>query len=166
MAGLTTSQAAGVAAFMGFFAGLLAVLCVIGIIYYILLVIAWWKLFTKAGEKGWKAIIPFYNFYTQCKLTWAPKFFWIIIGLAVLSGILGAVMQNMTGTGAVIVNLVSLAASIAIIVLSIISEYKLAKAYGHGGGYTVGLVFLNFIFMLILGFGKSKYVGDWKPAKK
>ena len=41
MTSLTTSQAAGLAAFMGFLAGLLVVICVIGVIYYILLVIAW-----------------------------------------------------------------------------------------------------------------------------
>ena len=41
MAGLTTSQAAGIAAFMGFLAGLLVILVVVGIIYYVLLVIAW-----------------------------------------------------------------------------------------------------------------------------
>ena len=49
---------------------------------------------------------------------------------------------------------------IVVFVLTIISEYRLAKAYGHGGGYTVGLIFLNFIFMLILGFGKSEYQGN------
>ena len=41
MAGLTTTQAAGLAAFMGFLAGLLVVLVVVGIVYYILLVISW-----------------------------------------------------------------------------------------------------------------------------
>lgn len=41
MAGLTTGQAAGVAAFMGFLAGMLAILCVIGVVYYVLLVISW-----------------------------------------------------------------------------------------------------------------------------
>ena len=160
MAGLTTSQAAGVAAFMGFLAGLLVILVVVGIIYYVLLVIAWWKLFTKAGEKGWKAIIPFYNYYVQCKLTWAPKFFWIIIVLSVLAGVIGGMVQSMTGTVQVIMSFVTLAAYIAVIVLGIISDYRLAKAYGHGGGYTVGLIFLNFIFMLILGLGKSKYQGN------
>ena len=25
----------------------------------ILSIIAWWRIFAKAGEKGWKAIIPF-----------------------------------------------------------------------------------------------------------
>ena len=97
MAGLTTGQAAGVAAFMGFLAGMLVILCVIGVVYYVLLVIAWWKLFTKAGEKGWKAIIPVYNFYVQCKLTWSPKFFWFILASALVSGIFEGLANQMTG---------------------------------------------------------------------
>ena len=31
------------------------------IAWYIILVIANWKIFTKAGEAGWKSIIPIYN---------------------------------------------------------------------------------------------------------
>ena len=33
-------------------------------IFYILQVIAYWKIFTKAGEEGWKSIIPIYNYFT------------------------------------------------------------------------------------------------------
>lgn len=50
-------------------------------------------------------------------------------------------------------------------------EVKLAKAYGKGVGYAVllivtGIFALDWIPMLVLAFGKSKYVGPWKPAKK
>ena len=69
---LTTAQQAAVGAFTGV---MIAVFIVLAIIYYVLIVIARWKLFTKAGEKGWKAIIPFYNVYVQYKLTWSKKFF-------------------------------------------------------------------------------------------
>lgn len=154
--GITTSQAAGLGLLLG---GFLVFFIVIAIIYYLLLIIAWWKLFTKAGEKGWKAIIPFYNFYVQCKLTWKPLFFWIILALSVVAGIL-VNMTTPTGDAALFFGLACFAVAIALAVFTIMSEYRLAKAFGHGGGYTVGLVFLNFIFMLILGFGKSKYQGN------
>lgn len=60
---------------------------------------------------------------------------------------------------------------VAFIILSIIGEVKLAKAYGKGVGYGVLLIItgffaLDWIPMLVLAFGKSKYVGPWKPAKK
>ena len=156
MAGLTVGEAAGIGLLAG---GFLVFLGVCALIYYILLIIAWWKLFTKAGEKGWKAIIPFYNFYVQCKLTWKPLFFWIILALGIVAGILSN-MATPKGDAQLFFGLACFAAAIALAVFTILSEYRLAKAYGHGGGYTVGLIFLNFIFMLILGFGKSKYQGN------
>ena len=44
-------------------------------IFYILQVIAYWKIFTKAGEEGWKSIIPIYNGYVQYRLTWDVQYF-------------------------------------------------------------------------------------------
>ena len=82
------------------------------------------------------------------------------MGLAVVSGILGAMTNGKWDTMQIILFILDIAIGIAIIVLTVISCYRLAKAYGHGGGYTVGLIFLNFIFMLVLGFGKSKYQGN------
>ena len=35
---------------------------------YVLIVAGWWMIFTKAGQEGWKAIIPFYNFYIVLKI--------------------------------------------------------------------------------------------------
>lgn len=160
MGGLTTSQAAGLLGLGAIVASFLAVIVVFTIIYYVLLVIAWWKIFTKAGEKGWKSIIPFYNFYVQCKLTWSTKFFWGIIGMAVLAAILSGIVPSMDSSIKMIFNIVILVLYIAILVLAVISDYRLSKAFGHGGGFTVGLIFLNFIFMLVLGFGKSKYEGN------
>lgn len=34
----------------------------------ILLIVALWKVFEKAGEKGWKSLIPLYNLYIYCKI--------------------------------------------------------------------------------------------------
>ena len=41
--------------------GLLVFLGILVIAFYVVYVIALAKLFKKAGEDGWKAIIPFYN---------------------------------------------------------------------------------------------------------
>jgi len=49
------------------------------------------------------------------------------------------------------------------IVFAIWMVNLLSKSYGHGVGFTVGLIFLSFIFMPILAFGNSKYAG---PAGK
>lgn len=47
--------------------------------WYVLQVIAYWKIFEKAGEPGWKAIIPFYNTYTQYKFTWNANLYWFAL---------------------------------------------------------------------------------------
>lgn len=148
---------------LGFLTGTaLTIAIIVGIVYYILLVVAWWKLFTKAGEKGWKAIIPFYNLYTQIKLTWATKWFWVILIVAVLTGVVGnsGIFNTLSGPLMYIFGAIGVALSVFLLVLYILCDYRLAKAYGHGAGFTVGLIFLNFIFILVLGLGKSKYEGN------
>ena len=37
--------------------------------------------------------------------------------------------------------------------------FKLAKAFGQGVGFGFGLLFLNPIFVAILGFGNAEYIG-------
>ena len=61
------------------------------IIFYILLIIAGWKIFEKAGEKGWKSIIPIYNIYILFKIVKMKSWFWWVIGMTVCAGIMFAV---------------------------------------------------------------------------
>ena len=137
--------------------GTIVATSVISIVCCVLLVIANWKIFTKAGEAGWKAIIPFYNAWVEYKFTWDPKMFFVALVLAILVG-LGRAIANP------VVSIIALLASIGAMVFSIIENYKLSKAFGHGVGFTVGLIFLSFIFRLILGFGSSQYQGN--PSAK
>ena len=123
---------------------------VVSLILVILLIIAWWKIFTKAGEKGWKAIIPVYNAYIQYKLFWNTKMFWITLALAVVAGICAAI-------GGVIFTIIYAILMIVALVISIIFCNRVSKSFGQGAGFTVGLVLLQPIFVLILGFGKSEY---------
>lgn len=166
----TSGEAAAIGAFLGAF--LIWVICV-ALAYEILLIVSYWKLYNKAGEKGWKAIIPIYNEFVRYKLTWKKSIFWILLVLGVISGILSNLVSSsqLTGVAGVVAVLVALALAIAFLVISIVGEVKLAKAYGKGGGFAVililtGLVALDWIPMLVLAFGKSKYVGSWKPEKK
>ena len=93
-------------------------------------IVAMWKIFEKAGEPGWAAIIPFYNLYVLFKITWGGgwKFLLLLI-------------------------------PIANIVILIITMVKLAKAFGKSGGFAVGLIFLSIIFYCILAFDQSTYLG-------
>ena len=39
----------------------------------ILAIVAMWRIFTKAGEKGWKCLIPVYGAYVEYKIGWEGK---------------------------------------------------------------------------------------------
>lgn len=122
------------------------------LIYYILIVIAYWKIFNKAGEPGWKSIIPFLNIYTIYKIAWDGRMFWTIIGLDIAI----CVLSNSDNR---VLMVIGALAGVASYVIGIMLDIKLAKAFGKGAGFAVGLILLNPIFILILAFGSSRYVG-------
>lgn len=45
------------------------------------------------------------------------------------------------------------------IIFGIIALNDLSKSFGHGVGFTLGLLFLSIFFFPILAFGGSQYVG-------
>ena len=145
---LTTGEAAGI---LGALAGILMGVLIVGVIISVLTIIAWWRIFEKAGEKGWKVLIPFYNLYILFKI--AGRNFWKFLGIYI--GIAFALwfMSSSSFAGVLL--------AIVLCVYFIIEFVKLynglSKRFGHGTGFTVGLFFLNTIFMLILGFEKNEY---------
>ena len=104
---------------------------------YVLAIIGFWKMFEKAGEPGWKALIPIYNLYILFKIAW--------------------------GNGILFLLLFVPAANFIILIML---QFKVARAYGQGDAYAFGLIFLPYIFYLVLGFGDSEYVGpDGNPTQ-
>jgi len=112
---------------------------VIAIVFYILQVVAMWKIFEKAGEAGWKSLIPIYNLYILLKII---KFNWLLL--------LGLLIFIIPVIGWVI-------GAIYMFVLQVIICYRLARSFGKELGYTIGLLLLAPIFYLLLGFGDAKY---------
>lgn len=121
---LSSSEAAGMAIFSGvwmLFWLAVAVLSIIGM----------WKMFEKAGEAGWKAIIPFYNVYIMCQIA-GRNGLWML------------------GFLVPFVN----------IIISLIISIDLAKHYGKSTAFgVVALWLFSPIGYLILGFGDDKYLG-------
>ena len=162
---LTTSPAADIVA-GGIVGGIIATLgifaFVIAAVWYVLQVIAYWKIFTKAGKPGWHSIIPLLHNWDEIDLSWNSTWAWVWLALSVVCGIINSINQNAeNGDGSANGTLVAVAGILAIIVLviTIISNYKLAKAFGKGFGFFIGLLLLNPIFKLILGFGDAQYQG-------
>lgn len=81
---------------------------VLTVIWYILVVAGAWKMFEKAGEAGWKAIIPIYNMYIVYKLCWNTSLFWIWFGISVFAGIFGFQTETTTGFAYIISMILSL----------------------------------------------------------
>ena len=146
-----------------------AILATLGIFFfvfvaawYILQVVAYWKIFVKAGRPGWHSIIPFLNEWDRTDMSWNRTMAWVMIACMILGSILynsgvtvnadGESVRTFAGNLGSIISLVGA-------VIAIISEYKLAKAFGKGFGFFLGLLFLNPIFKLILGFGDAQYQG-------
>lgn len=138
----------------------LAVIIVFALIWAVLQIIARWRIFTKAGEAGWKSLIPFYNLYTQYKLTWKTSIFWAWLVLSIVSGILSPMTKAESSGISIVASILAIIVGIAIIVLNVKTYYMLAKSFGYGVGFTVGLFFLEPIFLLILGFDNSQYIGN------
>ena len=66
------------------------------VVVAVILVASLWAILCKAGEKGWKAIIPVYNMYTEFKLFWKKSVFWIVLILVVaISGLTAYSTINM-----------------------------------------------------------------------
>lgn len=136
-------------------AGIATILAAV-LIWYVIQVIAHWRIFTKGGEAGWKSIIPFYNEYTLYKLCWQTKFFWINIIAGFISSFLYCYSQP--GDNSVLSSIAAVLVLVSIVIY-VMRQNKLSKSFGHGVVFTLGLIFLDPIFKLILGLGSSQYKG-------
>src|SRR6266850_7193459 len=100
----------------------------------VLIVASMWKIFSKAGQRGWAAIIPIYNFIVWCKIVGRPAW-WVLLLL------------------------------ICFPIFYIILCIDLAKSFGKGVGFAIGLILLSIIFFPILGFGSATYQGPSATPK-
>ena len=117
--------------------GAVGILVIIYIAVIVLEIAALWKVFVKAGQPGWAAIIPIYNLYILLKIIGRPGW-WILLFL---------------------LGIIPFVGWIAVLVIGIIIAIDLAKSFAKSSGFAVGLFLLNFIFIPILGFGEAQYVG-------
>lgn len=103
---------------------------VIGIAIALFYLIAYWRVFSKAGRPGILAIIPIVNSFVLLSIVGRPLWWFILFLIPFVN-----------------------------IVMAIIVVNDLSKSFGHGVGFTLGLIFLSFIFIPVLAYGGSRYVG-------
>jgi hypothetical protein len=89
-----------------------------------------WKTFEKAGESGWKGLIPIYNIWVLMEIIGRPGWWLILFFIPVVSFIVWIVVC-----------------------------LDLAKSFDHGTGFAIGLMIFPFIFFIILGWSEAQYQG-------
>ncbi len=112
---------------------------IIGVFYLALLgfyLYVNWKLYEKAGEEGWKAIIPIYNIFVLLKIVGKPWWWFFMLFIPLVNFVFLIWIVNM-----------------------------LSKSFGKDEGFTVGLILLGFVFVPILALGDAQYQGPYGNAE-
>ena len=94
----------------------------------LLVVVGFWKVFTKAGQPGWASLIPIYNLYVLTKVAGKPGWWTILLLIPFVN-----------------------------VIMLIIIGLAVAERFGKGAGFGVGLGLLWPIFYPVLGFSDAQY---------
>lgn len=103
---------------------------IISLVLCVFVLVCMWIIFRKAGKPGWAAIVPFYNLYVLFDITWGSGMRFLLMLIPLYN-----------------------------IILGIQTQIRLAKAFGKSGGFAAGLIFLPYVFIPLLAFGKETYQG-------
>lgn len=135
-----------------FYTGLFAVIIAATLIRYLLIAIGHSRMYRKAGVAGWKAFIPVYHTYNNFKISWNVKFFFLYLVMYFLTYTVG-------GSEQLLLSLIGAASGIALIVIAVKQNVKMAKVFGKGTGTAILLILFPAITSLVLGFGKAQFQG-------
>ncbi len=116
---------------------IIAIILVIVLFFKIFIIICNWKIFKKAGKEGWEAIIPIYNKWVFFEITGLNGWF-------------------------VLLNFIPVIGNLIYGIFIVIANYKLSQSFKKPAMFTLGLLFIPFVFYPILAFGKETYS---KPKK-
>ena len=94
-----------------------------------------WQIFVKAGHSGWKSLVPLYNVILWLQIIGRP--WWYLVALFFPG-----------------VN----------VILWLIIAFGTARSFGRGILFALGVTFLPFIFIPIIGFGQAAYIGGMGPS--
>ena len=119
------------------------------------------RLLSKAGEGWWKLLIPFYGSYALYKIARCVGLFWatLFAAGAFIGGLFWLVPAASDGDGDMLLGAVAIVFFIILFVFAAIYCVHLARAFGKGGGYALGLLLLPPVFIPLLAFGPAAYIG-------
>jgi len=94
----------------------------------LLFVAGMWKVFTKAGQPGWACLVPIYNMIVLLQIAGRPVWWFLLMFVPVVN-----------------------------FVVMIVISMDIAKNFGKGAGYGLGLALFGFVFFPVLGFSDAQY---------
>jgi uncharacterized membrane protein YhaH (DUF805 family) len=107
---------------------------IVGVIYLAvvgLMVASMWKIFSKAGKPGWACLVPIYNSVVMLQVAGKPVWWLVLMFIPFVN-----------------------------FVVALLTVVGIAKNFGKGTGFALGMVFLSPIFFPMLAFGDAEYVGE------
>lgn len=113
------------------------------IAFLIVMVVASWKMFKKAGKGGWECIVPVYGYYVLAEIA-GLNWWWFLLAVSdTFIDMLGIARLSFFA------NLVSLFANFNI-------YYNIAKRFGKETGTAILSGIFSFVFILIFGYSKNE----------
>lgn len=101
------------------------------ILFSLISIISMWRIYRKAGQPGWAAIVPIYNLIVWLKIINKPTWWIVLLFIPVVNIVISIWMVNL-----------------------------LAKRFDRNVGFTLGLIFLGMFFYPLLAYKNYKYIGD------
>lgn len=147
-------ESGALAAIFGTFFVLFLLIFVVSIVFIVISIIGQWKMFKKANEEGWKAIIPIYNTITLCKLVGVTPW-WILICFCI----------SLLGSIPYVGSIFTLAGTASALYFTVILSLSTARSYSKSDAFGIGFIFniTKPFFNMIAGTSESAvYVGP-KP---
>lgn len=118
-----------------FVAGFGIILGIFALIFGIIRIVSWWKIFVKAGKPGWASLIPIYNLWVLYEIVGLPGWIALLAFIPVIG-------------------------SFIVFVTYIVAAIRLPEYFGKQPAFALGLIFLPIIFYPMLAFGPCEYNHD------
>ena len=103
--------------------------------FVVLMFASIWKLFAKADKPGWACLVPLYNIIVWLNIVGRPWWYLFFLVFPVTAVVLWAIMA-----------------------------FGTARSFNRGILFALGVTFLPFIFIPIVGLGGSEYIGGMGPS--
>lgn len=132
----------------------------ISVVLGILNLIGRWLTINKCGGHGWAAIIPFYSDYEMASSNGCSQ----ALSVCALVLPLVLVILRCIPSNDLFLGLLYIAVCIATLVVICIVNYNVAKNFGKGVGFTIGLILFPFIFFMVLGCGSAQPIAQKQQA--